>query len=383
MASLRARHGRSCALGKSWTTFEAAAEGCTCRRGPTYYVAIREGAKLHWERVGQNRRAATRALVQLQAAEDEGSFVAPKNIRFKEWADQWLSSLERKQNTVDSYRSSITYAKEAFGAKVVRKLQSDDVKRFLRLMRERGIADATRAKHLRVLNACLNSAVSHGYAMQNPIVRIPKGERPRPDKKEAAYFENDELPCLFAHVPDGLYKTLFLVALKTGLRQGELVALIWADVDLSEKVIRVRHNYTAGYLSNPKNHEKRSVDLTKDVVDLLAQWWGECGRPNDNRLVFPCEIDGSFVPYWSILDVLYKAMKSAGVRRVGPTAEKRTFHTFRHTYAKIALENGALLFWLSRQLGHSSPTVTSDIYGHWERKAARAEAAKLTGAFTV
>ena len=57
-----------------------------------------------------------------------------------------------------------------------------------------------------------------------------EGEKPRPRRKESAYFENAELPKLFAQVPEGVYRTLFLVALKTGMRQGELAALTWATL---------------------------------------------------------------------------------------------------------------------------------------------------------
>jgi hypothetical protein len=70
-------------------------------------------------------------------------------------------------------------------------------------------------------------------------------------------------------------------------------------------------------------------------------------------------------------------MKRAGIDRVGPTGEKRTFHSFRHTYARCALESGADIFWLQRQMGHSSYKVTTDTYGHWERKASKREAAKV------
>jgi integrase len=58
---------------------------------------------------------------------------------------------------------------------------------------------------------------------------------------------------------------------------------------------------------------------------------------------------------------LYPAMSAAGIPRLGPTQEKRTFHSFRHTFAKRALESGAQVTWLSRHLGHSSLKVTTDI----------------------
>jgi integrase len=76
-------------------------------------------------------------------------------------------------------------------------------------------------------------------------------------------------------------------------------------------------------------------------------------------------------------------MNAAGIDRVGPTQERRTFHSFRHTFAKRALENGAQITWLSRHLGHSSLKVTTDIYGHWERAERKLQAAKMEGVFTV
>ena len=74
---------------------------------------------------------------------------------------------------------------------------------------------------------------------------------------------------------------------------------------------------------------------------------------------------------------------SAAIARAGPTHEKRTFHSFRHTFAKRALESGAQVTWLSRHLGHSSLKVTTDIYGHWERAERKLQAAKMEGAFPV
>lgn len=76
-------------------------------------------------------------------------------------------------------------------------------------------------------------------------------------------------------------------------------------------------------------------------------------------------------------------MVRASVPRVGPTHEKRTFHSFRHTFAKRALERGAQITWLSRHLGHSSLKVTTDLYGLWERAERKLQAAKMEGAFPV
>ena len=383
MASLQARHSRKCAIGKAWTP-AADTDRCTCKGGPLYHVVVRDGRKANKTPVGRNKREAERALTKIQAAVDDGAFVAQTNIRFETWADRWIDSLERKETTKHSYRSTVAYAKLAFGPKMVRRLKPDDVVRLNELLRERKLSASSRAKHLRVLGACLNSAIAHGYAASNPVRALPRAEKPRPQRKESAYFENDELPRLFANVSDGVYKTLLLVALKTGMRQGELLALTWGDLDLGEAVIRVRRTFTDGHLGTPKNHERRDVDLTADVVDMLGSWWGELGGPGDDTLVFPGGAGGGYLTPSTILKrELYPAMQAAEIHRIGPTGEKRTFHSLRHTYAKCALENGRQVTWLSRHLGHSSLKVTTDIYGHWERAERKREAALMEGVFGV
>jgi len=189
---------------------------------------------------------------------------------------------------------------------------------------------------------------------------------------------------LFAQFNEANSKTLCFVALKTGMRQGELFALRWSDVDLEQAVVRVRRSYTGGVVSTPKNRERRDVDLISDVVELLSGWRQTGNMSLDDGLVFP-GVDGRafLTPTVLLRRQLYPAMTRAGIPRVGPTQEKRTFHSFRHTFAKRALETGAQITWLSRHLGHSSLKVTTDIYGHWERAERKLQAAKMEGAFSV
>jgi integrase len=124
--------------------------------------------------------------------------------------------------------------------------------------------------------------------------------------------------------------------------------------------------------------------LISDVVDLLVRARGECGSVNGDSLVFPGANDTGFLDPTAVLRRhLYPAMLRAGISRVGPTLEKRTFHSLRHTFAKRALESGAQITWLSRHLGHSTLKVTTDIYGHWERAERKLQAAKMEGAFPV
>jgi integrase len=275
--------------------------------------------------------------------------------------------------------------KGCLGNRDVRRLGPEDVERFNRVLRERGRSPSTRAKHLRVLGACLQAAVFYRYAGSNPVRELPPAQRPRPERKEAAYFENEELPRLFRCLQDEPFRTLCLVALKTGMRQGELFGLRWCDVDLDQAVVRVRRSYTGGRVGTPKNRERRDVDLISDVVDLFTRMRGEWrSTKGDERLTFSLNGGRRFLtPSVVLRRQLYPAMIRGGVPRIGPTQESRTFHSFRHTFAKRALENGAQVTWLSRHLGHSSLKVTTDIYGHWERAERKLQAAKMEGAFPV
>jgi hypothetical protein len=82
---------------------------------------------------------------------------------------------------------------------------------------------------------------------------------------------------------------------------------------------------------------------------------GRDGRPDDDTLVFPGTGKEGYLNAFALgRGVLYPAMERAGIDRVAPTGEKRTFHSFRHTYARCALQSGADIFWLQRQMGHSS-----------------------------
>lgn len=383
MPSLQAKHSSHCALGRRWTSFHQALPGCSCPDGPFYYVVVRDGDASYKQAVGRDRHQAEIALHRVAAEVEEGAFRPRPTIGFTEWADRWLAALERKPSTVGSYRSTIVHAKEAFGSQRVRRIGAEDVARFNAMLRKRGCSPSTRAKHLRVLGACMQAAVFYRYADSNPVRELPPAQRPRPERKEAAYFENQELPRLFDHLPSEPYRKLCLLALKTGMRQGELLALRWGDVDLEEAVIRVRSSYTSGVLGTPKNRERRDVDLISDVVELLAEWHAGRDVAVDD-LVFPAENGAGFLsPTVVLRRYLYPAMAAAEISRVGPTREKRTFHSFRHTFAKRALESGAQITWLSRHLGHSSLKVTTDIYGHWERAERKLQAAKMEGAFPV
>lgn len=398
MASLQARHGRNCALGKSWTKGDPeATTGCTCRvdsRGvphPTYHVVVHLGAGGRTS-VGRAYGEAVKRLTGMQAGQNKGDDQTLRNMPFDKWVDEWKSGLTRPgASTLRSYESTISYAKEAFESKAVRKITVGDIETMLDNL---DVSDSTKAKHLRVLSSMFKKAVRRGYASSNPVDMLDASERPQATKKEAPYFTNDELPLLIGAVEESNDKALVTLALLTGMRLGELIALRWSNVDVTNKTIHVIEAHKDGLgVGAPKSaRSKRDVELTKQAVKVLGSVLRAQGVQDDEKaLVFPPSIPtcdgyrrGDSIPRY----VLYPAMTKAGIVRNGrhltpSIATERTFHSLRHTYARIALENGADPNWLSRQMGHSTTAVTLNVYGHWSKAAAKVEAAKLEGAFSL
>jgi integrase len=339
------------------------------------------------ERIGKDKKVAKRALAKYQAQEDEGSFEVVKNIKFADWGDEWLDGLEKpKAGTVEGYRSTIEWAKQLFGHKNVRQISVSDIKNLNRAMREAKLSGSTRAKHLRVLSGCLQSAVAAGFAKTNVVAKLPQNERPTKSEhgetNEAPYFLDAELLRLFREIPEGLYRTLFTVAVRTGMRFGELAALVWGDIDWTDRTIHVARSYRQGRISSTKNRKRRDVPVTWDTLELLQQWSDECGNPEDDILVFPGGRSDGFLDNATVGRVLHAAMDRAGIPRECPEGRarelKRNVHSLRHTFAKRALEGGRSLFWLSRYLGHSDTSVTDKVYGHLEADRSRQEVDELT-----
>src|SRR5204862_7091298 len=122
---------------------------------------------------------------------------------------------------------------------------------------------------------------------------------------------------------------------------------------------------------------------TPAAAAVLEEWYAKSDSPEPGALVFPHPTGGHLNGSTITRQVLYAAMKTAGIPREGEHGRKRNFHSLRHSFARIALQNGARIDWVQRQLGHSSITLSVDRYGRWERKAEKAEAEKLEGAFPV
>jgi integrase len=164
---------------------------------------------------------------------------------------------------------------------------------------------------------------------------------------------------------------LLLIALRAGLRRGEVVALQWGDFQFGTddatvaRYIEVRRNYVYGRFTTPKGHKSRRVDMSSELratllelrdARLLKAFAG--GESSITKaFVFPSATGGVLDPDNMIRDRFLPNLEAAGIRAV-------RFHDLRHTFGAMLIAAGAPLNYVKEQMGHASIQVTVDTYGH-------------------
>jgi len=166
------------------------------------------------------------------------------------------------------------------------------------------------------------------------------------------------------------YKTLLRLAIFSGARQGEILGLKWTDVDWFNSQIHIQRTYNHGKWYRPKSKtSNRKIDLGPTMMSELKKW--KLAYPPSNLdLIFPNETGNPLDQSNMLKSCFYPCLKKAGIERI-------SFHDLRHTYASLLIEQGENIKYIQNQLGHSSPTVTLDVYAHLMKPTNQESACKL------
>jgi len=163
---------------------------------------------------------------------------------------------------------------------------------------------------------------------------------------------------------------MFYLELVSGLRKGELVALLWSDIDIARNTISVSKQYVRNpngecVLSQPKTENSiRLVSVPQEAIDLLIT---EHNKHSDNPYLFPSPVTGEMYHPDSVVNIHKKILKDAGLPHL-------KFHELRHTFATTALQNGVDVKTVSAMLGHYDAGFTLRTYTHATRQAQDAAA---------
>jgi len=175
---------------------------------------------------------------------------------------------------------------------------------------------------------------------------------------------------------------LYLAAAMTGMREGELVALRWRDVDWSASVIRVRRNYTRGNWGTPKSkRSSRALPMADRLGGELDRHFKRSLYQADDDLVFCHPQTGDPYDASQLRIRFYAAMKAAGMGRRCGREGGITFHSLRHTFGTRMAAAGVPMRTLQEWMGHRN-LATTEIYADYAPDPAFG-AAFAEGAFTA
>lgn len=322
-------------------------------------------------------RADTRAEVQTEmkrmlaeAEHQRGMMPGNDFTTLRQFFEVWLANKEQSRpgNTAQNYRVCIEhYCKELLDL-APSKLTAAHIQQVYAKRFKDGLSGTTVNHVHRILHVAFAAAVKQGVLPHNPCDMI---EAPRKDRKDHKTWTVEEVRQFLDTIRGDRYEAAFIVALSTGMREGEILGLRWSTVDLERGWIQVRGNLQRinSKLTVKETKTRASthtVHLTSMAMDALRQH-GERQQEeaeamgdrwhNEQGLVF-CTTRGTPLSYENLITHHFKpAIKRAGVSDI-------RFHDMRHTAATLLLEAGMHPKLVSEMLGHSSVTVTLDLYSH-------------------
>jgi integrase len=308
---------------------------------------------------GLTRSQAERVLQQLIDAE-RALPLAGERLSLEEAGERYLIHLERvmqrKATTLQDYRIMLRrHLVPFFAGRSLDRIDAQLVSEYLIAKRRDGLASKTVGNQLTFLHGVFRHAMKKGWTRANPVAAV---DRPRDDAvdPDIRFLDHEEVEALLRAVPDddlgGVERPLYLLGATAGLRQGELLALRWLDVDWTAGVVRVRRNYTRGVWGTPKSkRSSRAVPMIARVAGDLDRLYQQTAYKGDDDLVFAHPYLGSVLDASKVRKRFQAAVAAAGLRRI-------RFHDLRHTFGTQAAAAGVPLRTLQEWMGHRDYKTT-------------------------
>jgi integrase len=323
---------------------------------------------------------AQKELTRLLGERDRGALTDPTNSTVAEYLRAWLASSTRQSiKTLERYHQlAEKQIIPHLGGTKIQKLTVESVRLWHRTLLDGGLSSRTVGHAHRLLKLSLASAVRSGTLARNvAAVEAP----PKFEAKEIEVLNPDQITAVLTGLKDHSLHPLVSLALATGMRRGELLALQWRDVDLDAGTVRVERaveeTRRAGLRVKPPktSRGKRTIALPSNAVATLRAHKVQqlqlrlqigMGRPEPDALVFTTN-EGAMLSPDNISNNWTRICRARGLPHV-------TFHALRHTHASVLIREGVDILTISRRLGHSKASITLDVYGHMIRGADEAAA---------
>lgn len=339
------------------------------------------------------KKDAERQMREFMRQMETRDYIEPSQLMVGQWLEMWLNEYAHlsclAQSTMVGYRGVVRrYIEPAIGAIRLQRLDAVAVQRMYNDMTERGLSARTVIQTHAVLHKALSKAVELRYVPFNTCDKSRGVQRPRIERRELVALEpSEQVALLEASRDQALFLPIWL-ALYTGMRRSEILALRWEDVDLEKGVLRVVRAWDTGpaagdhsrpedryRLKAPKSaYGRRAIDLDPDTVRLLRRRFAEQeaqrkwllggtiltsavnsrGESIEWGNLVVCRADGS--PWWpDAFSATWQEFKKA-------TETRARFHDLRRTHGSNLLMSGANPKVVQERLGHHSAAFTLDVY---------------------
>jgi len=329
-----------------------------------------------------SRRQAEKELIRLLRSVDTGEHVDPSRLTVGEWLGAWLKALEISPKAKERYAEVVRcHLKPALGQVQLTKLMPIQIQEAYASFRgTRGpLSPLTRRYIHVVLRSALARAVEQQLLARNPA-DIFRKHLPKVERKEISTLTVEQSTQLLKSLREKHIYWPVLLALTTGMRRGEILALRWRNVDFARGMLRVVQSLEQTNriirFKDCKTGKNRAITLPQFAVDELRQHKAQqaeallrLGIRQSGETLVCCREDGE-AKWPRSLTREFAALRS-GVR----------FHDLRHSHATQLLADGVHPKIAQERLGHSTITMTMDLYSHVTETMQSDAAARLDIAF--
>ena len=311
---------------------------------------------------GKTIREVNQKILEYEIKQERGR-------TFAEVADEWWEDTEPRlaSQSMSAYRPALRFALEKFGSRCIKDITPKDISRYMRDLASQGYAAKTISNRRIVVNKIFDHAIIEGDVMYNPCASISLPKNLSKNHRSAASTTDEKK----IKTTDNAW--LFpKIAIYTGLRKGEILALQWQDIDFDKDIIyvtkSVAHDGDKPYDKTPKTEAGcRIVPLLLPLKKILINY-------NKKHLDYIISDTGKSPLTKRRFETLYRHYQGD----VGITA---TAHQLRHSFATVAIENGVDIKSVSEILGHRQISTTLDIYTEFRNAALERSRKALNSAF--
>jgi integrase len=287
--------------------------------------------------------------------------------RFDQFAEEFVSTyavVNNKPSEVSAKRVNLNnHLGPVFGKKRLDEISARDVEAYEAAKLKQGLSPKSVNNQLAVLGRMLR--IARRWELLDRVPEIALLSLPPQEFDFLDFGEADRL----ITGADSRWRPMITLALRTGLRLGELRALRWEDVDLVAGRLVVRRAAWKSVIGTPKSGRSREVDLSDQALSALKSH-----RHLRGSLVF-CSEDGGLLTEGACKRPVWRACRKAGIRRIG-------WHVLRHTFASHLVMRGAPLKAVQELLGHADIKMTMR-YAHMSPDARREAVRLLDGHGTI